>query len=62
MDREDRVAADHRHDAGRATNAPLAADGPLRGQGTSLGQIRQIVDQQYGGSGAPGTQTALPPA
>lgn len=34
----------------------------LYGQGTSLRQIRQIVEQQYGGSGAPGTQTALPPA
>lgn len=34
----------------------------LYGQGTSLRQIRQIVDQQYGGSGVPGTQTALPPA
>ena len=33
----------------------------LRAQGRSLAEIRQIVDQTFGGSGAPGTLTAQPP-
>ena len=33
----------------------------LRAQGRSLSEIRQIVDQTFGGSGAPGTLTAQPP-
>jgi hypothetical protein len=32
------------------------------GQGHSLLEIRQAIDATFGGSGAPGTETALPPA
>lgn len=33
----------------------------LHAQGVSLRQIRQIIDQRYSDSGAPGTPTSLPP-
>ena len=32
------------------------------GQGQSLREIRQAIDATFGGGGAPGTETALPPA
>ena len=31
-------------------------------EGTSIGEIRAAVDARFGGNGAPGTDTALPPA
>ena len=34
----------------------------MQAQGRSLLQIRQAIDQSMGGTGAPGTVTALPPA
>jgi hypothetical protein len=34
----------------------------LSAAGQSLSQIRQAIDQTFGGSGAPGTDTPLPPA
>ena len=33
----------------------------LNAEGKSLHQIRQVIDQTFGGSGAPGTLTAQPP-
>lgn len=40
--------------------ANLAAS--MLGSGRSMGEIRGAVDATFGGSGAPGTDTALPPA
>jgi hypothetical protein len=34
----------------------------MLGQGHSLLEIRQAIDATFGGTGAPGTETALPPA